>query len=1497
MNAPRQRIFSAAEASELAELVVDHDPDQPRDQLLVPEDDAAAAAGVSELAACLKRVFRSIRKALKNASDSAGYLSDDRLQGIAELIQNADDLGATHAYISVDTAGSRLLFGHNGAGLTLHDVWALAIPWLSLKASDEEKLGRFGIGLKTLQSLSSVLEVSEGHFQVRFDPDTLVPLNEPIAWPTNPAAAAGTVFAVPFAEGTLSSQDIEDWLNTWGEAGMVFLRSLSDITLLDEAGETLADLHLDYGPEAKLDLGRGPALRRTVTTSDGRQWVVYARRAPTPECVDRAGKAQGSLTPVALALPQFSGDQGHLHVGLPVREIGLPFRVLAQFDPQATRRDIADTDWNLALVPLLSDLWLDAVLDAFAREPTVAWAAVPLADEFENDDRTVGRLREALNEHLMSSARRALGDSLSLDGCDGPLALGDLAYEVAELSGLLSPLDICQVSDRKGPITQAVRSAENRWRRVLDDLRELGVEVPFLVTVEDALELLGDDERPPAFVAALVGIAVEAAEEQKLSAYQCLVLDDGSRAVPEERGGLEVLIPSDAGELWDTLGMGSRLHPAFGEADGWDAIRDWLHDEGLLRPDASNDAALAVLAGAGEDGEQLPDPLADTQLDAIRRALEPFEDAKRQRLGRGIGQAIKLDGTQYDSSGTRVPVHVSPSAAYLIENERGSWSVAAGKTPGLTWLHRRYTTDLKREAGGIGAQRLFRLLGAESAPRITEHPANEDRYPGYPNAALAVPCGASGSPARRRRLMDQHQATYTVSDWSSPDLDAVLGNIAADKGNVEQRRRRALAVLGTLSRAWDRLGGYATVQAARDHFGWVDKGRIEAWWLSSAASIPWLTSESRKPAAPDGLWIRSAMNVLFHGDDPDLYLDRALDVESYRDVLAHIGVAGDPTVGDLIDKLEDVRAETLNDPVAAQDESAPIYQALAVEVRGTRLGQLTRETARTRFGRGQGLIATGGGWRRPSVVFAGPPRFGSLRDFVPSVSGTERLWQLLGIAEPNAAEARSLLVELARTRSADPMVMLEALRLLATSPPRSSDKKGTLRRSAVWVGDRWMSKRPVYAIGNPLIAEALKDQLPIWTPGGAMSQFECLIEPYGLTRLDTPNGRVVNAGSAAYEPDLTQVFSRAVANLRADLSESDPNAEETLTLSWDALADYRVAVQPGLQVRLVEPAQGTDVTVPLDAWLDVDSATLFVTEDEAVGKPNAGGYAVAAAFGGDARRISHDWVAAWSAAHDGYQAEMKTTAARLAAEQKRERDAAGEERLKALSERGKEKRQAAKAKSAGKPGGSAHSSAPAAPVKPPRLLVEPDELDLHDEDGELVGGKQGSAKRRRTGSSRASSSGPKPPRPDEPNKPPKNTRARPNYTDQERERVGLDLVRRILGGDERAVIDIRHQHNVGADAVDDLTNFYELKVHSGPIPDAISLTRDEYLRAEATDNFFLAVVGNVERGGSDPEVLIITDPLEQLEMKPSGSVSLGGVRAAKALRYTFHQPEPDADGL
>jgi hypothetical protein len=395
-----------------------------------------------------------------------------------------------------------------------------------------------------------------------------------------------------------------------------------------------------------------------------------------------------------------------------------------------------------------------------------------------------------------------------------------------------------------------------------------------------------------------------------------------------------------------------------------------------------------VLAGAGTAGDALDSPLSDAQVNGLRRALEATPEADRPTLGAGVGRAVKVDAVTHDASGERKRVHARPCDAYFIEREANTWFVAAGRTPGLVWIDRRYSETIRTDGGkdGIGAQRLFRMLGAEVAPRIKPHPANHLRLSNY---SPGVPIGATGSPMRRREALQHIQATYTLEDWIAPDLDAVLEDIAKER-EASQQRRRAGAVLGTLGRAWDRLNEHASVTAASPYYSWEHKGTVDAWWISSAASIAWLPSGKGKATAPDQLRIKSSATVALYGDDPERYLSPVLDTEAYRGILARLGVAGDPTVPELIRKLEEVRSETNSMPETAEDLAAPLYQTLAAQVRGQRLGNLKARAAQIEFGRGGGLIATRGGWRRPSVVLAGPPVFGDMRAFVPSVSGTDR---------------------------------------------------------------------------------------------------------------------------------------------------------------------------------------------------------------------------------------------------------------------------------------------------------------------------------------------------------------------------------------------------------------------------------------------------------------------------------------------------------------------------
>lgn len=1509
--------FDATEAKQAAHEVADHEPETPWARIPMPVDARAAAASVAALAAELSNLPGSIRGTLRRATSNAAQLSDDRLQGLSELLQNADDEGADSAYFLVDD--DRLLFGHNGNDFTLADVWGLAIPWLSVKTNQADKLGRFGIGLKTLQSLSDTLEGHNGDFHIHLGRSTIEPADDDPGWPNKPPSAT-TVFVVPFQHGATTQDEVAEWLRSWGDAGLLFLRTLQSVKLLDPDGHEVAKLGIErHGAEA-LNFAEGEVIRTTVTADRDRSWLLYSRSATSP-AGHRAGKSHNDTTPVSVAFPVFEGDEGHVHVGLPVRSVGLPFRFAGQFDPLANRRDLADSQWNLDLIGLVADLWLDATLDLFRIDAQRAWAAVPLHDEYEADAFAASALHQALIDRLMTSARLGLADKLRLLGSDGDeYPLRDLAYETPDLTDILTDDDIRDLAGAADVLATVNRSVDGRWREVVAELDELGAKTPALVGIHSAVQLLNDENRTIAFAADLTAAVVKTAigEDEddedllaELVTSACLVLHDGGRISPESATDLGVLLPEDASGLWSTLGIGNRLHHIYTDRPGWPAVAHWLRDTNTLRRTATDEEALRILATAGRTGVELPEPLSDEQANALRAALESVEESLRPGLGSGIGRAIRLDATVYDSSGKRQQVFARPADSYFIEKDKFSWSNAAKKTPGLVWLHRRYSEALRTPAGraGIGAQRLFRLLGAESVPRLTGFLNNEAFFKQYAYHAAGLWRTAPGSPTRRKQQMGEVGAQCTLDDRAAPDLEAVIADIARER-NAPRRRERANALIGCLARNWDRLGPHARVAAANPDNGWIRRGEVDAWWISQAASVAWLANGRGRPATPGDLRLKTPTNEAMHGADPALYLAAGYDLPAHRDVLTALGVEGNPTVAALIDKLTEIReahiaGRSLTPDVVpdipmstddAADLAAPFYQALAAEVHGggtQRVGNMQASVLRNRFDRGDGLIITNHGWRRTVVARSGPPIFGDLVPFVPAVKGTEPLWTALGVRRPAVDDAKVVIRKLADTRSLstdERQVMLEALRVLARTP---LERLGQLRRQPVYVGSGWSSKRPVYAVENPLLAEALQAKVPVWQPGGQVTQLRPLIEPLALTAIDGADARVLHESSANYDADLTETFRHAVRNLQTDLTQSAPRTAEAIVLTWEELADFQVAVLPDLRVQVSLPeTAGQQVALP--AWLAPDRATLYVRSPEDASRARSGGYAIASSFEASPREVAHAWLAAWVDAEAGRQAELVVSAAARAAEETLRREKSQAALISLPTSKQDGARPTRRPKKAGHGASDDHQ-----PPQKARTLVDPATLVLQESAGGFVVGKP-----RSDGSSTGAAGTPgsggstlRDPKSDQPKKPGGGGRGPLNFTPQERESAGLDLLRLVLAGDDCTLTDVRHQPNVGADAVDDRGRYYELKVHQGAIPDTVKLEDSQIQRAMAApDDFFLVLVGNVEDGQGNPEVRIIHDPLHQLTVQPQGAVHLTGVLSAEMTRSWTFEPAVEDDG-
>lgn len=1318
-----------------AELVFDR---KPLDPSLEPADKHEARAAVQHLGRLFEQTRGAIRESLDSARAFGGLQSSDRLQGIAEIVQNADDAEASEVRLLL--MPTELLVAHDGTPVGLEHVLGLATPWLTTKGQQASSTGRFGIGLSALQSLSETLEVHCAPYHVRIGD----PFVEPVEPPDLPgwfAEFGWTTLRVPLEAEQLQSSELEAWLGRWDDSALLFLRHVDSVTLLDQHGDRIGHLTLSRhgGGDLESNSVLGAVSRELVDTNAGRSWAVYSAEVPTPSDVWRAHKATGSTTPVAVALPLETTEVGHVYegqvyAGLPVIQMRSPLFANAQFDPLTSRTDLADNPWNQALVNLVAEVWAAALLDLFGRDPEIAWQAIPLPrSPVENSQSPVIRALEAT---VIDKARLAIASQLSFPVTEqGQVSLSQLAVEAHPLEGILQESETAGLAGLSATLPSAVRDPAGRWRDVLDDWRSHGADLPAPITVHQALDLVGDESRPVDSTIALVAAALHEGLREHLLRLACLTTHDERRLVPPTRTAVEVLT-TDPVPLAEQLGIATRLHPAH-LASTKDArnVLDWLQECGALLDSSDDGEVVRRLAQAGRVGHSINTPLTDEQVRALRDAFERIAREDRDELGPDVGLAVRLASYGHDPDGRRTSDAARPGDAYLpraIDREPDSFAVAADTTPGLVWLSGHYATALRRgQREGIGALRFLRLLGAETAPRLQPHQELWRRYDSDTRQGLQQ--DVRGGPEARRAAMKERGATYTLEDSDSPDLLAVVTDISRERRS-KQRRKRAGALLATLGRAWDRrLGDLAEVDSATAYYGWELRGKVRAFWLAQAGDVAWLDDESRTARKPTDLRVRAPGTEAIYGPNSPDYLHADLR-HIFRPVLTAFGVVSDPSRRQLVERLRELQFAADGDGLLSEDlrhDSALIYRALARTVSHAPAdsdlndGQLHAQFARHR------LVLTDLGWLSPRRVLAGPPIFGDLRPFAPAVTECEQLWRVLGLRPPSPEDCLEVLRSVARRRKSAPnqteeAVLLETLRALNEhhSSGRTVDRK-KLARLALWTTKGWTRGRPVYATDDPDLAAGLGDVLPVWQPGAGFDQFHSLIKPLRVTEVRASEAEVVSPEHAREDPAATELFRRALELLRDDLQRNAPELVRDIAVPWACLAKYAVKVHHSLALS-VRVAAGQEHQCEVKAKVDVARNTIFVLREEQLPRVDGGGRAVAALFVGNERPVAHAWRAMCDRVEEGTRAQTielaRERAARAAAKldadrrlvEFRERTAQGERSPRGASDRATGEAQASSTASDWPEQREQHP-----PATAPRTLVDPESLELVDPEGRM----------------------------------------------------------------------------------------------------------------------------------------------------------------------------------
>jgi hypothetical protein len=1461
--------------SEAARSLYDHwDPEATFDRETSP---GFAEAFIDEYSAVQKARAKSVdRVSSKRAGRSAVQLTEEAFRGILEVLQNAEDEEASFLTVAERRRGSRreLLFVHDGNRVRATTVIAMTSAYLSLKEGNARQIGKFGIGLKTLQRLGLELEVHcppyhwavvDGDAQ-RIEPaDAISDLYSP---------EAGQTLMVLKLRSGVDRDDLYRWFQETDAETLLFLDHVR---------------RMEYR-----ELGRSPRVitrtlvqrsSRTYEITVGRrlvnctesvlrapregEWRRYSIELPVGQH-SRRGKLTGNVVPLGVAVPKEAAS-GLLYSGLPTSEnLGLPLHLGGPFEPDVSRERLdTGSAWNEWLLDEMRKFVQALAVHELENAPHRAWALVGRTQDLEGfPDRWLTQQMRGFVEReqqALSQARISLGDR--------EVRLSDLAFEAPELTEVLTAADVEAIRPGTVCLPKHARDSDERWRSVLLEMFDAAE-----LHVAEALRLLDLDASPgkaPEWFVQFTAIAIANGEGEGLFARPSVLLASGERTTPCEggEGGLLVSKSLAGTDLVARLALAQQIHAVYTtDTEHAKSVRTFLVSHGAFSDEHSADAVLRALAGRKDEPTRLTD---DDVVELASLMAQASEDTIKN-IGLDLGMAVRVDGLEW-VDGERVYVPVEPASAYLPAalDEKDGWAHAAGSTPGIRWVHPRYQKLFQQMDAPVGARKTFRRLGAEVAPRLEE---SAFRRHMYGESVFGIGWDVPELWRRQRESLRGRTGYYAdalVEDKVSPDLVAAATDIAASKVN-RHRRERARSLIRTLQRAWSRMyEDAAETTALYGYRHWRRLGPIATSFVAELADIEWLTDCDRpsRPAAPVNLRIRSDGNAAVYGDDPTAYAYELGPTDADNPVLVAIGVGGLPRASERLDALAALKQSRhrvkwldVAHHYLGLSQMCPARATRQAEVDDIVVADLVR-----RF-REEKLLWLGK-WMSPTEAFRGEDLFSRDGAFVPEEPEYDRLWSALGIATPRVPDCLKRLRTWAadgRTPTTLGLSLLRTYRALAQGIDLTNGRtRKDLKSLPVWTGDSWTNTRPVYYSESEVFSRTLaKSDLPVWAVPGALHTLGDLPEALGLQRVAPSDFKVSNRGgtNSVYDMLTADSFAQAVLLTREFIAQSMPDVDSRIAdSSWDALEAAEVELVPGLT--LVGTLDGKRVTLEASLHLDREEMRFYFEHPAQIGRRDEGGALIADAFdldSSDRLNISLAWVASWQRALEG-DAQLLFPILRRTPEyvdgaavpDAPEPLPAGVRRTRRPAKPSQQ--DAAAASRTLKDIGSMSIAESRPASAPPTAALETS----------VSGTKVERPRAAKPGTNAASSGG----------------RSAAQYTPPDRQRAGLKALAIVLARDRIEIEDTTSQP-VGADAIGTDGRYYELKVHGGAASGALPLTSSEVLQArQLGQEYVLVVVENVEDSAANTRVTLIPNPLNVLTIWPAGQVEVTGYDDQSFERY------------
>ncbi|PPA04622.1 hypothetical protein C4E44_08195 [Pseudomonas sp. MWU12-2312b] len=1443
-----------------------------------------------------------LRKLLKGGNQGAKLLNTDPFQGLREVIQNADDLGATSVHFGIRTiqAQKQLVIVHDGAPVELPHVLPMIYPFYSTKQDSAELKGRFGIGLKTLGQLGADLTIHSPpyHFGARDDHVAMVDEATPIPGLYDPFAQHTMLTVELYAQYDL--QTLIEWFDDWAPSDLVFLDHVRTITLQDLDQRDTAkclSIQLTQAPEAfSLQVGKHPCeVIRSTFLIDGTPWERFVCQVKVAPGKARAAKATSSYTPIGVAIPVDGEAQGRVHVALATKiHTNAAFSLDAQFDPSTSREDMIQGAWNQWLAEA-SGQFLGALAVHLAQlHSPLAWFVVPVGAKTDSSS-------DWLNDQFNSHWSTAIGMFKSCPTLiDGQYALSQVSYCDEVIEGLLTEadhLDICGAP----MLPEWLRDTNGRWRAVLDSLA-VSPELHLSDVLRHCNEL-GFEQKPPEWFLDIALRCLDVFDDDLLLDTRWVPLADGQRTQAQWDGDADLWLVDRFPDI-DLVrrhGLCQTVHPLL-LSPAYETVVKWLSENANFLPSFSARHALQAFSNRYANNPLVAD---DKDLLDLRDLFEHI-DSNPKQLGSEVGAALLIGAFHYEGTKDDRPLVTktlaSPGQLYLpasIADSLEPWPKAAATTPGILWASPSYSELFKVSRGTrrsdsneakssnrkLGVKRFLMLLGAETKPRFVhiKTDSSSDLLPAQYDA---------------RRYLGKARGGLR-QDYISPDLDAVVANLRISpprlktrKGRLSRTSKSSRAAIATggeravdlfkcIDDNWSSIEPYGKTCAYRESSIRFDSNPVPTTWLARLIDTAWFPNAAGVLCKPSELIVETKVTLAMFEDHTN-FARGLIESDANSAFARAMGMVVNPPVSQLVAALDRERTSPSPDSTGTLMR---LYKALAGHcpqstaalAQVTMIGDISVSSLRGRFGVGRtrkGLIAPcvtttkdRSDWLGPHAVFAGKDIFHARQPFVRADRELMPLWTALNIRNPDLNGCIRELESIAKEGYQPEVdaVLIDIYRHMdrLLEKTTAADRRN-LSLLPLRAGGTWSKKRPMYYCDHSNLAS---DKITLWTPPCAIDTIPRLVEAVGLERLSFASAP--KKSDCVTTDEIRFRFQSALKILKNDLARDDEASYKAME-PWSRFDHLTVHLHTEGQLVVDALPKGLR-PIPLQVHAHSDTVAFAVHFDHRlfIGRSEFGGTVLARLGNGSRmREIALAWVSAWASSEE----HRFTTEISLATETEEtnldaliaEQDRLGHSGRKRIVKRFSEK--------------STDEENDPTPLQTRRLKALPAEFIFSTD---VVDGSQLQSKGRQEKKVAPLLNHPTSTK--RPGSPPAPASSYRQYSAEELQQRAWVYVQAALERDEVPLADFQAHRGIGADGAINESTFVEMKSFARGAPSEITLTQAEYRRAKECQNtFYLVIVSGLEEG-FETEVRVYINPITNLPWSPKGDVSVGGLAKGAAL--------------